>query len=239
MNIITYNCNGLKTGKNKIHLRPTVELLCNEYDIVCLQETWLSKQELGSLNNMRSDFHSIGQARTDHEAGVCSNVRGGVAILWKTKFSEIITPVKFEHDWVVGIEINIGNRKCVILCVYMPYQKHENEDEYLRNLGVITAILDDIKHTCYVVCGDWNADPVNRSLFSDNMMSFCNDNNLIVSSINMLPDDSFTYVSDASHSTTWLDHIVCSADFAGLIQSMEVLYETIYHDHGPFFVLLI
>ena len=233
MNIISYNCNGINTDKNSGHLRPTIEELCDSYDVICLQETWLSKQELGSLNSMRNDFHSVGQARIDHVEGICANVRGGVAILWHTKFTEYISPIKYEHDWIVGIEIMVDNKKCVILCVYMPYQKYEYEDMYLQNLGALAAILADLEHTCYAICGDWNCDPVKGSLFAEHLKSFAEDNNLILSNINRLPNDSFTYISDASHTTTWLDHFLCSMDFDCMIQEMKILYDTTARDHIP------
>ena len=49
----------------------------------------------------------------------------------------------------------------------------------------------------------------------------------------MLPYNSFTYISDATHSTTWLDHYICSADFEFMIQNMDILYETTNRNHIP------
>ena len=207
MKIVSYNCNGLKTGKNQTHLRQTVEYLCDEFDVICLQETWLNKQEQCSLNCMRDDFHGVGQCRSGDERKLCFNVRGGVAIMWKSKYSSHVTPIKYDEDWIVGIEFNDCSKRFVILCVYMPYQKYDHEDEYIRKLGVLTAITQDLDHTCYTICGDWNADLVNTSLFSRHIRSFCDDTNLIISSMNRLPLDTFTYVSDATMGTSWIDHV--------------------------------
>ena len=38
----------------------------DDIDIVCLQETWLSKQDLGSLNTLHSDDHDTGAATVDY-----------------------------------------------------------------------------------------------------------------------------------------------------------------------------
>ena len=40
------------------------------------------------------------------------------------------------------------------------------------------------------------------------MIDFCQDNNYNISSRLMLPDDSYTHVSEAWRTVSWLDHIV-------------------------------
>ena len=87
----------------------------------------------------------------------------------------------------------------MIINVYLPYQCPANEDNYIEKLGYIHAVIDELNTSCYVVFGDWNAnirDPVN-SLFARHMIDFCHDNNYNISSKLMLPDDSYTHVSEA------------------------------------------
>ena len=45
LKLVTYNCRGLKLGYNCFYDRLEVEHLLNDFDIVCLQETWLTKQQ--------------------------------------------------------------------------------------------------------------------------------------------------------------------------------------------------
>ena len=47
----------------------------------------------------------------------------------------------------------------------------------------------------------------------------------------MLPYDSFTYVSDAHGSTSWLDHVVCSRDMPTLIKHVFILDKLPSSDH--------
>ena len=47
LKLVTYNCRGLKLGSNCFYDRLEVEHLLNDFDIVCLQETWLTKQQEG------------------------------------------------------------------------------------------------------------------------------------------------------------------------------------------------
>ena len=50
--MITYNCMGLPTHTDSLYTRPgKLNILDNCHnDIVCLQETWLAKQDLPTLN---------------------------------------------------------------------------------------------------------------------------------------------------------------------------------------------
>lgn len=114
--------------------------------------------------------------------------------------------------WCNAIEIKIQSKRIVIFNVYLPYQCQENEDTYLNCLGDLHVMLEELDSTCYAVIGDWNADLRDSpsSLFAHYMLSFCNEHDLCISSINKLPSDGHTCVSSAWGSVSWLDHIVTS-----------------------------
>ena len=59
------------------------------------------------------------------------------------------------------------------------------------------------------------------------------DNSYILSSQALLPTDSYTHVSEAWGSVSWLDHIVSSADFHHCIQTVSVDYDISDVDHFP------
>ena len=63
--LVSYNCRGLKLGTNCYYERLDVEKLLIDYDIIilCLQETWLSKQQGGDLKCMNKKCNAV-QART-------------------------------------------------------------------------------------------------------------------------------------------------------------------------------
>ena len=86
-----------------------------------------------------------------------------------------------------------------------------------------------------MVFGDWNAnirDPVN-SLFVRHIIDFCHDNNYNISTRLMLPDDSFTHVSEAWGTVSWMDHIVSSSEFHDNITSIDIDYDCTDVDHIP------
>ena len=80
--VATYNCRNLPKRNKDLHLRPDIKHLFDNNSIVCLQETWYSKQELKFLNCLRKDFIGFGKSRSDDGDGI-SNARGGAAIFYK------------------------------------------------------------------------------------------------------------------------------------------------------------
>ena len=138
LQITTYNCRGLKTGQNQNDYsnRLVLEQLFTESDIICLQETWLSKQDLDKLNSINPDYHGIGESTTDtHDRMIQGRISGGVAILWNIKHESQISELRLEKDWAVGIVIQYEDRKVVIINVYMPYESRENDDLYMDLLA--------------------------------------------------------------------------------------------------------
>lgn len=239
MRLISYNCRGLHVGKCKAK-RFVVDNLFMDADILCLQETWLWRQDLKVLNGITKSFHGIGEASRDKQDGlIMGHPPGGVAIFWNIKYEEYISELKFDLDWVVGIQVEFENRKFVILNVYMPHQSPENEEEYLCKLGQLTSIIDELETTSISLIGDFNANILSStSLFVNHLNLFCDDNNLILSSKKYLPNDSFTYVSESWHTVSWLDHCISTNDMHKAVVKMEILYSLASTDHIPFAVNL-
>lgn len=47
----------------------------------------------------------------------------------------------------------------------------------------------------------------------------------------LLPNDTFTYTSDALGTQSWLDHCISTEDGHNMLENMTVLYENIMSDH--------
>ncbi len=54
-----------------------------------------------------------------------------------------------------------------------------------------------------------------------------------LSSKQLLPPDSCTYISDAWNTASWLDHCVSTADAHAAIQQMDIKYNYATADHIP------
>ena len=139
----------------------------------------------------------------------------------------------------VGLEFNCNDKKLIILNIHTPYDCYQNEDEYLNRLSCVMSFIQDNASTCiYVVC-DMNADVSDvNSLFANHLIQFLYDGGLILSSKVLMPDNSYTFISDAWHTTSWLDHCVCTADAHDSLDEMKIIYNLATTDHIPFFILL-
>ena len=120
--VVSYNCRGFPKLSSRLWAKPTINLLLQDdtIDIICLQETFLSKQDLSCLNVIHKDFQGVGTYTTDNsDKLITGHPPGGVAILYRSKHVKCISPLHFNLDWVIGISVNNGIKKLVILCVYM------------------------------------------------------------------------------------------------------------------------
>ena len=194
-NLVSYNCRGLPKDKKKLDLRPDMQHVFKDNEIICLQKTWFAKQDLKYINNLNKPFQGVGVSTTDYSDGIIhGHPPGGVIIMWDVKLESFVKPLDLNLDWCVAIEITLGAKKCVIFNVYMPYQCNDNEPLYVEKLGILKAIIDELDNTCYAIVGDWNANlkNIDNSLFANHMLNFCSENNLKISSCVHLPGNSYT-----------------------------------------------
>ena len=64
---MSYNARGLRVGQSetdKAH-RIVIDKLLESCDVLCVQETFLAKQQLEGLNSVHKDFHGAGESTTD------------------------------------------------------------------------------------------------------------------------------------------------------------------------------
>ena len=226
--VVSHNTRGLRNV--------TIPTLFERFDIILIQETMLCKQDLGSLNSLSNNFFGTGVAVTDTSTGILKGrPKGGVAILWKRSFGAFVTEINFGLDWMTGISLNLPNENLFyIITAYLPYNSHENEDEFLEKLGILISIINDIDSPYIWVLGDFNAhigkSPTN---FGNQFNEACDENELIISDKILLPDNSFTYISDSWNSTSWLDHCISTKTGHELIHNMCIEYDLAAQDHIP------
>jgi len=132
LRVVSYNSRGLRLGRNvgDKAQRIVIDKLLENTDILCIQETFLSKQDLGKLNSVHEDFHGVGESTTDLSMRILRDrIPGGVAILWHKKYDPLVSVIRLEVDWCVAIKVEHNNEVFVILNVYTPYECSQNEDE--------------------------------------------------------------------------------------------------------------
>ena len=77
--------------------------------------------------------------------------------------------------------------------------------------------------------GDFNADQ-NKGAFWPLLNEFIESNSFIINDFS-LPIDTFTYLSPAHNSTSWLDHIISTSDLN--ISNISIKYDISLYDHFP------
>ena len=66
----------------------------------------------------------------------------GIAIMQHEDMDACVKPIVANCDQLIGLVIELGNKKCVLLNVYMPYYCHENRELYVEKLNAILTELN-------------------------------------------------------------------------------------------------
>ena len=74
-------------------------------------------------------------------------------------------------------------------------------------MSKIVAFCNGIDSTCIFIVGDFNADISKTSVFGNILHDFCNDFSFSIADKDYLPAETYTYVSLARGTTSWLDHV--------------------------------
>ncbi|ELU10933.1 hypothetical protein CAPTEDRAFT_212303 [Capitella teleta] len=111
-------------------------------------ETWLTKQDLGGLSDLHPGYVGVGEATTDLNSGLLRGcVAGGVAIMWRSCHSHLISEVRLGVDWAIGIEYRSADHHFYIINIYAPYECRDNEPLYLEKMACLSAFIDNLDST--------------------------------------------------------------------------------------------
>ena len=229
--ISTYNCQSSKRNVGGI------SKLCENSDVVFLQEHWLFPSDLPSLNNIHPDFISFGVSAMDPSTMLMSGrPYGGVAVLWRKSLTHLVKPLTYDDDRILGLELDQGETKFLFLGVYLPYCAPCNFESYVSYLGKIKAIVDEFDSPYVCALGDFNADTVKATEFGNELASFCDEARLLIADALYLPPQSKTHVNDGHDTESWLDHIICTKVFFDMIENIGINYSIHSSDHFPLFI---
>ena len=124
----------------------------------------------------------------------------------------------------------------LLVNTYLPYQCADNFEDYCNCIGKIAAIVHEADTRNIVITGDFNAGV--NTLFEHELVELCKGEHLCISDYKMLGRNSgfYTYVSDAHHSTSGLDHVICSSNMHSAIGGINVVDKLPSSDHLPLVV---
>ena len=158
---------------------------------------------------------------------------GGMVLFYKKNLNFIVLPLYKGQNFSI-FEFKHGNSSYFTLAnMYLPYDLGNNDAliEYQTTLGEFQANIDQLSCNNLIMVGDFNADP-NKNRFWNILNEFIMHNSLTCADL-CLPSDTFTYLSPAHNTFSWLDHIVVSEMIKPY--NIKVFIDKCLYDHFPIY----
>lgn len=229
--LISFNCKGISRSLE------CVKTLSKEVDIIALQETWLLQHDIPLLATVNNNFAYTGNSAVDLSAGVLrGRPYGGVTLLWRKDRFPCVSVISCRSVRLVAIKISLRDRSMIVFSVYMPNDESENMTEFTECLGEICAIIDSEAVDLVYVLGDLNAH-INMPFFHE-LKCFCAEQSMCIVDNELLPVDSYTYVSDSHGCRRWLDHCVTTTAARNTVESATIHYDVFWSDHIPIEIII-
>jgi len=240
LNIASYNLHGLNQGK------PLLENLCDHFDIIAVQEHWLSRHDLDRLAHFHSDFQGYAwSAMTDklESTILVGRPYGGLGLLVNKSLNVKVTPVACQSNCrSVVVSLAFPNGYTLLLgIVYFPCYKtdFDYQSDLLECLGFIEQCVSSSNYDGFVILGDMNfeLDPSNvgYQLFK----SFANEHHLTCCADLGFGNFAYTYYQESSGRHSCIDHIVVDSSLKDLVSKYEVFDRFVnMSDHYPVFCSL-
>lgn len=231
LRISSFNCKSIKSS--------VIDLakICNECDIVLLQETWLRSCELNVINSVHNDFEGRAWSAMDDNVEHRGRPFGGLAVMWRKSLKlKLSFKCKLINERIVVLDICNGKRSLCIINVYMPVagKSVEQKEDYLNMLGLVACALSNIcVDNNVMVMGDFNASTANGylSFVSD----FCSDEGFDIVDMQRLCTDSYTFEAFPGGTRSWIDHVLVPSWLGGRVGGVRIGYDCISSDHFPLF----
>lgn len=227
LSFVSYNCHGFNNGLSYL------PVLLDSFDVVLLQEHWLSDSELVKLSF--DDFVTNAVSGFDNSVLVHGRPYGGCAILYRRNLVSAIKQVKTPSRRFCAIKIDCHNTTILLINAYLPTDyRSASATELLREtLGDLCGFISTHSHDILIIAGDWNTDMRRSCCFTDNVSAFLSELNLSLVDLHFADNIGFTYLSHDG-SKSWIDHVAVSTSFSSAITPVYTITDgRNLSDHNP------
>ena len=203
LRMVSFNC---KSIKNSIC---DVIKLCDNNDIIFIQEHWLPLQDLSYLGNIHKDFTFIASSPVDLSNGILTGrPYGGLAVLYNKNLMSCIKLIDDSDKRLLFIDLKFNDFSVLLVNCYMPYMSSPNsidQAEYINLLYRIQSVIIDFNFFNVLMMGDFNCHP--NTLYFKELVSFTIDYNYILSDVDLLGISSNTFTLKVTLIVVkrWLD----------------------------------
>lgn len=221
----SYNMHGFNNGSAMI------ESICNQHDIILLQEHWLTTSDLCKLDLLHHDFSSFGVSAMDYKVSMGILVGrpfGGTAILYRKSLSKYVKLIDCDDISGRYISVSFSNNvvKLIITNVYFPTFKHDSE--FVIEISNLNAFIENTLQKYlvedHIIGGDLNFDCVDSSIaycllkqVLDNFNMICCDGFLHPQSLKV------TYSHNSLPQSSWLDHFFINSNLANKVSEFKII----------------
>ena len=227
LNVTSFNCCGYKSSREYIFSD-----IIDTFDIIALQETWLMPHEVGLPDALSEKYNAFSISSVNVNDGILrGRPYGGLAFMWHEKLNSFVRVKEFNDDRLLGLTCTLNGMTVLFLNVYLPTDAHNNYDEFMFYLGKIISIVNESEVDAVCVVGDFNANP--NSPYFQELQHVCDDNDLVITDVAVLPADTYTHINNNGSSCRWLDHVVLSKNINHLFSECYVKYGGATSDHFP------
>ena len=168
LSLCTLNCWSIKSSIGEICS------LCDNYDMVFIQEHWLLPSELNFLSSIHTDFFALGHSSVDTSSDILfGRPYGGTGIPYRRSLSSHVVPVDTSDARLTAIVYQSSIGPILFVCVYMPtdYGDSVSLESYVEICANVTALYNDCEAVHLVVAGDFNCQPdLDFLMFSHNLL---------------------------------------------------------------------
>ena len=229
LRVCSYNCFSLNKNIDLVR-----ELTSTNYDIIFLQETLVTNNNINILDYVDESYKSIGIGAIFSEKAIeaaSGRPMGGLACIFKSNI-----PVKLvgSTNDIMIISITINNTKLILVNAYLRSVLGDpiTIAEYTNTLHQLDQMLSEIEYDSIFLLGDWNADPMSGQAWRL-LFDFMVRNKYVCFDRDYLPPETFTFIGNGSGYVKWLDHIIGNNTGNCKLISVEVLDNMVGSDHLP------
>ncbi len=227
LSLVSFNCKGFNNGLSYI------PAFLDSFDIILLQEHWLSTSELNKLNF--DGFITSAVSGFNECALLRGRPFGGCAILYRECLLSSIKQIHTSSKRFCALTIDSCDYTCLLINVYLPtdYRSQAATEQLKDVLGEIAGFVSSTAHDFVLIAGDWNTDLDRPGQFSEAICAFLSELNLSLVDLNFPGEVRFTYMGHDG-SKSWIDHIAVSTGFCSTVSSVHSLLDgRNLSDHNP------
>ena len=198
-------------------------------DFCGISEHWLYKSSIHFVNSLNTEYrcHVICDSSLDLPSRRRVG-KGGVGLMWKSKYDKYVTPLTLNDDRICGIQYQISRDSFLFLFqVYLPCRNHSivHFKEYIDKLYDLWYMYSQLGIVIFM--GDFNSNLLQRNVEKDTRNSafscFLRNTNLVA--VNMLPTTQgarMSFVSYDGQHETLLDYILVPVEKADCVLHSEI-----------------